>query len=77
VGLALRREHLFGLLRKGRATFPRTYGCNQPLRIFRTQAERSTPGVTYAFHENSKSNQLAVSPLGPTIVHFHADQAFS
>ncbi len=33
--------------------------------------------VTYVFRENVKNNELAVNPLGLTIVRFRADQAFS
>jgi type IV secretory pathway TrbF-like protein len=39
--------------------------------------ERWTASVTYAFRENVKNNELAVNPLGLTIVRFRADQAFS
>jgi type IV secretory pathway TrbF-like protein len=39
--------------------------------------ERWTASVTYVFRENVKNNQLAVNPLGLTIVRFRADQAFS
>lgn len=39
--------------------------------------ERWTASVTYVFHENVKNNELAVNPLGLTIVRFRADQAFS
>ncbi len=39
--------------------------------------ERWTATVTYVFRENVKNNELAVNPLGLTIVHFRADQAFS
>ena len=39
--------------------------------------ERSTARVTYVFRENVKNNELAVDPLGLTIVRFRADQAFS
>ena len=31
----------------------------------------------YVFRENVKNNELAVNPLGLTIVRFRADQAFS
>ena len=33
--------------------------------------------TTYVFRENVKNNELAVNPLGLTIVRFRADQAFS
>jgi type IV secretory pathway TrbF-like protein len=39
--------------------------------------ERWTASVTYAFRESVKNNELAVDPLGLTIVRFRADQAFS
>ena len=39
--------------------------------------ERWTASVTYVFRENVKNNELAVNPLGLTIIRFRADQAFS
>lgn len=39
--------------------------------------ERWTATVTYVFQEKVKNNELAVNPLGLTIVRFRADQAFS
>jgi type IV secretory pathway TrbF-like protein len=39
--------------------------------------ERWTASVTYVFRESVKNNELAVNPLGLTIVRFRADQAFS
>jgi type IV secretion system protein VirB5 len=38
--------------------------------------EKWTASVTYVFRENVKNNELAVNPLGLTIVRFRADQAF-
>ena len=38
--------------------------------------ERWTASVTYVFREIVKNNELAVNPLGLTIVRFRADQAF-
>ncbi len=38
--------------------------------------ERWTASVTYAFREVVKNNELAVNPLGLTIVRFRADQGF-
>src|SRR6202167_5702573 len=38
--------------------------------------ERWTASVTYVFRVNVKNNELAVDPLGLTIVRFRADQAF-
>jgi type IV secretion system protein VirB5 len=39
--------------------------------------ERWVASVTYVFRENVRNNELAVNPLGLTIVRFRADQAFS
>jgi type IV secretion system protein VirB5 len=39
--------------------------------------ERWVASVTYVFRENVKNGELAVNPLGLTIVRFRADQAFS
>jgi type IV secretion system protein VirB5 len=39
--------------------------------------ERWTASVTYVFRENVKNGELAVDPLGLTIVRFRADQAFN
>jgi type IV secretion system protein VirB5 len=39
--------------------------------------ERWTATVTYVFRENVRNTELAVDPLGLTIVRFRADQAFS
>ena len=38
--------------------------------------ERWTASVTYVFRENVQNNELAVNPLGLTIIRFRADQAF-
>ena len=38
--------------------------------------ERWTASVTYVFRDNVKNNELAVNPLGLTIIRFRADQAF-
>ena len=38
--------------------------------------ERWTASATYVFRDNVKNNELAVNPLGLTIVRFRADQAF-
>jgi type IV secretion system protein VirB5 len=38
--------------------------------------ERWTASVTYVFRENVQNNEMAVNPLGLTIVRFRADQAF-
>ena len=39
--------------------------------------ERWVASVTYVFRENVKNDELAVNPLGLTIIRFRADQAFS
>jgi len=39
--------------------------------------ERWTASVTYVFRDSVKNNELAVNPLGLTIVRFRTDQAFS
>jgi type IV secretion system protein VirB5 len=39
--------------------------------------ERWAASVTYVFRENVKNKELAVNPLGLTVVRFRADQAFS
>jgi type IV secretory pathway TrbF-like protein len=39
--------------------------------------ERWTASVTYVFRESVKNNELAVNPLGLTVVRFRADQAFN
>lgn len=38
--------------------------------------EQWTASVTYVFRETVKNNELAVNPLGLTIIRFRADQAF-
>jgi type IV secretion system protein VirB5 len=38
--------------------------------------EQWTASVTYVFRETVKNNEMAVNPLGLTIVRFRADQAF-
>jgi type IV secretory pathway TrbF-like protein len=38
--------------------------------------ERWTASVTYVFRADVKNNELAVNPLGLTIIRFRADQAF-
>jgi len=38
--------------------------------------EQWTASVTYVFREQVKNNELAVNPLGLTVVRFRADQAF-
>jgi len=49
-----------------------------PTAIRRVAAHcRWTASVTYVFRENVKKEELAVNPLGLTIVRFRANQAFS
>lgn len=38
--------------------------------------EQWTASVTYVFRSKVKNEELAVNPLGLTIIHFHTDQAF-
>ena len=38
--------------------------------------EKWTASVTYVFHESVKNEELAVNPLGLTIIRFRVDQAF-
>ena len=52
-------------------------------RVFTNPADKSvlkreqwTASVTYVFRDKVKNNELAVNPLGLTIVRFRADQAF-
>jgi type IV secretory pathway TrbF-like protein len=52
-------------------------------RVFTNPADHSelkreqwTASVTYVFREQVKNNELAVNPLGLTIIRFRADQAF-
>src|SRR5277367_4827698 len=39
--------------------------------------ERWTASVTYVFRDNVKNTELAVNPLGLTLIRFRVDQAFS
>ena len=39
--------------------------------------ERWTASVTYVFRDNVKNTELAVNPLGLTIIRFRVDQAFN
>ena len=41
------------------------------------KTERWTASVTYVFRENVKNTELAVNPLGLTIIRFRVDQAFN
>ena len=38
--------------------------------------EQWTASVTYVFRSKVRNEELAVNPLGLTIIHFHTDQAF-
>jgi len=58
-----------------RIEFERVY--TNPADHTELRRERWTASVTYVFRENVKNNELAVNPLGLTIVRFRADQAFS
>jgi type IV secretory pathway TrbF-like protein len=58
-----------------RIEFERVY--TNPADHTELRRERWTASVTYMFRENVKNNELAVNPLGLTIVRFRADQAFS
>src|SRR5712672_2138977 len=57
-----------------RIEFERVY--TNPADHTELRRERWTASVTYVFRENVKNNELAVNPLGLTIVRFRADQAF-
>jgi type IV secretory pathway TrbF-like protein len=57
-----------------RIEFERVY--TNPADHTELKRERWTASVTYVFRENVKNNELAVNPLGLTIVRFRADQAF-
>jgi type IV secretion system protein VirB5 len=58
-----------------RIEFERVY--TNPSDHTELKRERWTASVTYVFREVVKNNELAVNPLGLTIVRFRADQAFS
>jgi type IV secretory pathway TrbF-like protein len=58
-----------------RIEFEKVYG--NPADHTELKRERWTASVTYVFRENVRNNELAVNPLGLTIVRFRADQAFS
>jgi len=47
------------------------------IKPWKESAALNAHSVTYVFRENVKNNELAVNPLGLTIVRFRADQAFS
>jgi type IV secretory pathway TrbF-like protein len=58
-----------------RIEFERVY--TNPADHAELKRERWTASVTYVFRESVKNDELAVDPLGLTIVRFRADQAFS
>jgi type IV secretory pathway TrbF-like protein len=58
-----------------RIEFERVY--TNPADHTELKRERWTASVTYVFRESVKNDELAVNPLGLTIVRFRADQAFS
>lgn len=58
-----------------RIEFERVYA--NPADHTELKRERWTASVTYVFRESVKNDELAVDPLGLTIVRFRADQAFS
>ncbi|WP_446743505.1 VirB8/TrbF family protein [Silvibacterium acidisoli] len=58
-----------------RIEFERVY--TNPADHTELKRERWTASVTYVFREVVKNNELAVNPLGLTIVRFRADQAFN
>jgi type IV secretory pathway component VirB8 len=51
--------------------------CTNPADHFELKRERWAASATYVLRENVKNNELAVNPLGLTIVRFRVDQAFS
>jgi type IV secretory pathway TrbF-like protein len=58
-----------------RIEFEKVY--TNPANHTELKRERWTASVTYVFRDLVKNNELAVNPLGLTIVRFRADQAFS
>ena len=58
-----------------RIEFERVY--TNPADHTELKRERWVASVTYVFRESVKNDELAVNPLGLTIVRFRADQAFS
>ena len=58
-----------------RIEFEKVYA--NPLDNTELKRERWVASVTYVFRESVKNDELAVNPLGLTIVRFRADQAFS
>jgi len=58
-----------------RIEFEKVY--SNPSDHIELKRDRWTVSVTYVFRENVQNDELAVNPLGLTIVRFRADQAFS
>ena len=58
-----------------RIEFERVY--TNPADHTELKRERWTASVTYVFRDSVKNDELAVDPLGLTIIRFRADQAFS
>jgi type IV secretory pathway TrbF-like protein len=68
-------DDLWQLPYSARIEFEKVY--TNPSDHSELKRERWTTSVTYVFREKVKNNELAVNPLGLTIVRFRADQAFS
>jgi type IV secretion system protein VirB5 len=58
-----------------RIEFERVY--TNPQDLHEIKREQLTASVTYVFRDNVKNTELAVNPLGLTIVRFRVDQAFN
>jgi type IV secretion system protein VirB5 len=58
-----------------RIEFERVY--TSPQDLHEIKREQLTASVTYVFRDNVKNTELAVNPLGLTIVRFRVDQAFN
>ena len=58
-----------------RIEFERVY--TNPQDLNEIKREQLTASVTYVFRDNVKNTELAVNPLGLTIVRFRVDQAFN
>jgi type IV secretory pathway TrbF-like protein len=58
-----------------RIEFEKVY--NNPADHSEIKRERWTASATYVFRDNVKNTELAVNPLGLTIIRFRVDQAFN
>jgi type IV secretory pathway TrbF-like protein len=58
-----------------RVEFERIY--TNPQDMHELKREQLTASVTYVFHDSVHNQQLAVNPLGLTIIRFRVDQAFN